>query len=81
MVVTDLVVYEKRADYMGKLGLWYGVGMVIGPSLGGVITKNLRLQSLYDLNIIPAAIIIIFLSFLSSPLMLLSAALPCMDVC
>ena len=44
MVVTDMVVYERRADYIGKLGLWYGVGMVIGPALGGYITKALRYQ-------------------------------------
>ena len=33
--------YEKRADALGKLGLFYGIGMVVGPFVGGQITKNL----------------------------------------
>ena len=34
MIVTDLGEEGKRADALGKLGLSYGVGMVIGPFLG-----------------------------------------------
>ena len=40
MVITDIVPPEKRADALGKLGLFYGIGMVIGPALGGQITKT-----------------------------------------
>ncbi|XP_067951001.1 solute carrier family 22 member 18-like [Watersipora subatra] len=40
MVITDIVAPEKRADALGKLGLFYGVGMVIGPTLGGQITQR-----------------------------------------
>ena len=40
MIVTDLGDTEKRADALGKLGLSYGVGMVIGPGIGGLITQN-----------------------------------------
>lgn len=39
MIVTDLGDVGKRADALGKLGLSYGVGMVIGPVLGGLVTK------------------------------------------
>lgn len=39
MIVTDLEESGKRADALGKLGLSYGVGMVIGPVVGGLITK------------------------------------------
>jgi len=43
MVITDVMPYEKRADALGKLGLFYGVGMVAGPFLGGQITKTFGL--------------------------------------
>ena len=42
MIVTDLGEEGKRADALGKLGLSYGVGMVIGPFLGGLVTKYSR---------------------------------------
>lgn len=41
MIVTDLGESGKRADALGKLGLSYGVGMVVGPMIGGLITKHL----------------------------------------
>ena len=41
MIVTDLGETNKRADALGKLGLSYGVGMVVGPILGGLLTKHL----------------------------------------
>ena len=41
MVITDIMPYEKRADALGKLGLFYGIGMVVGPFVGGQITKNI----------------------------------------
>ncbi|KAK7091600.1 solute carrier family 22 member 18-like [Littorina saxatilis] len=39
MIVTDIGDSSKRADALGKLGMSYGVGMVIGPFVGGIITK------------------------------------------
>lgn len=30
----------ERADALGKLGVFYAVGMVIGPSTGGLITHK-----------------------------------------
>ena len=41
MIVTDLGDSNNRADALGKLGLSYGVGMVVGPVLGGQFTKHL----------------------------------------
>uniref|UniRef100_A0A8D3A5M5 Organic cation transporter-like protein 2 n=1 Tax=Scophthalmus maximus TaxID=52904 RepID=A0A8D3A5M5_SCOMX len=35
MVVTDLTEPEKRADALSKLGLCFGVGMIVGSMLGG----------------------------------------------
>lgn len=39
MVVTDVSGTGERADVMGKLGVAYGVGMVTGPTVGGLITR------------------------------------------
>lgn len=38
MVMTDVSGFKERADALGKLGVSYGVGMVIGPTLGGYVT-------------------------------------------
>ena len=35
MVMTDVSGSKDRADALGKLGVAYGVGMVVGPPLGG----------------------------------------------
>ena len=39
MVMTDISESSGRADALGKLSLSYGVGMVFGPFLGGLITN------------------------------------------
>ena len=38
MVMTDVSGSKERADALGKLGVSYGVGMVVGPTLGGYVT-------------------------------------------
>ena len=35
MVMTDVSGSKDRADALGKLGVAYGVGMVVGPPIGG----------------------------------------------
>ena len=40
MVVTDMTESRSRAEALGKLGLSYGIGMVVGPFVGGIITKK-----------------------------------------
>lgn len=35
MVMTDVSGRQDRADALGKLGVAYGVGMVVGPPIGG----------------------------------------------
>lgn len=38
MVMTDVSNSKQRADALGKLGVSYGVGMVVGPTVGGYVT-------------------------------------------
>jgi len=45
MVITDVSGSTERADVMGKLGVAYGVGMVTGPTVGGLITRLSSEQS------------------------------------
>lgn len=40
MIVTDLSQSGQRADALGKLGISYGIGMVMGPFVGGILTKH-----------------------------------------
>jgi len=40
MVMTDVSGSTERADALGKLGVSYGVGMVVGPMIGGYVTAH-----------------------------------------
>ena len=40
MVMTDVSGSTERADALGKLGVSYGVGMVVGPMVGGYVTAH-----------------------------------------
>ncbi|XP_028681668.1 solute carrier family 22 member 18 [Erpetoichthys calabaricus] len=40
MVVTDQTDPQQRADVLGKLGLFFGVGMIAGSSLGGILSTR-----------------------------------------
>ncbi|XP_072448168.1 solute carrier family 22 member 18 [Chiloscyllium punctatum] len=40
MIVTDLSSESERAGALGKLGLSYGVGMIIGSTTGGLLISN-----------------------------------------
>ncbi len=45
MVMTDVSSTSQRADALGKLSVSYGVGMVVGPTLGGYIVKWFSMQA------------------------------------
>ncbi|KFO07599.1 Solute carrier family 22 member 18, partial [Balearica regulorum gibbericeps] len=39
-VITDMTTPSQRADALGKLGLCFGIGIVIGSALGGVLSTK-----------------------------------------
>ncbi|NXT55431.1 S22AI protein, partial [Pluvianellus socialis] len=39
-VITDLTAPSQRADALGKLGLCFGIGIIIGSALGGVLSTK-----------------------------------------
>ncbi|NWH43463.1 S22AI protein, partial [Fregata magnificens] len=39
-VITDLTTPSQRADALGKLDLCFGIGIIIGSALGGVLSTN-----------------------------------------
>lgn len=45
MVMTDITNDEDRASAIGRLGVSYGIGMTIGPLVGGFITKHYSEQA------------------------------------
>ncbi|EDV23499.1 uncharacterized protein TRIADDRAFT_58186 [Trichoplax adhaerens] len=57
MVISDCSSGDERAGALGKLGLSYGLGMILGPMVGGVITRRFNEQS--------AAFVACFLSVVS----------------
>jgi OCT family organic cation transporter-like MFS transporter 18 len=40
MVATHLSSEAGRTKHLARLGFFYGLGMVVGPSLGGLVTKH-----------------------------------------
>ena len=40
MIITDLSLPVKRSESLGKTSISYGVGMVVGPLIGGFCTKH-----------------------------------------
>jgi OCT family organic cation transporter-like MFS transporter 18 len=40
MVMTDVSGHEDRADALGKLGVSYGLGMAVGPYIGGYFSTH-----------------------------------------
>ncbi|KAM9301996.1 solute carrier family 22 member 18 [Gastrophryne carolinensis] len=45
MIITDLTTPQERADSLGKLGLCFGLGIIIGSSLGGYLATRFGLYT------------------------------------
>ena len=50
MVMTDVSGATDRADALGKLSVAYGVGMVVGPPIGGEVGSDTREYGLCVVN-------------------------------
>ena len=57
MVITDISEPERRADALGKLGVSFAVGMIIGPVLGGQLVKHIGWAKVGDL-VVSATVIL-----------------------
>lgn len=45
MIITDLTTAQERAGALGKLGLCFGVGIIVGSSLGGYLATRFGLYT------------------------------------
>lgn len=45
MVMTDVSDFKERATTLGWLGVSYGLGMIVGPVMGGFVTTSFSEQS------------------------------------
>ena len=52
---------EERAAALGSLSLSYGVGMVIGPSLGGLLNRWLSYQQMAMVSAVGSTIVLVIL--------------------
>ncbi|EOB01246.1 Solute carrier family 22 member 18, partial [Anas platyrhynchos] len=43
-VITDLTAPSQRADALGKLGLCFGIGIIIGSALGGILSTKFGIR-------------------------------------
>ena len=39
MIMTNMSSENERATSLSRIGFSYGIGMVVGPTLGGQVTK------------------------------------------
>ncbi|KAL5493280.1 hypothetical protein EMCRGX_G014433 [Ephydatia muelleri] len=64
MVMTDVTGQKERAGALGRLGVSYGVGMVVGPILGGYVSTYSGEQSAAAmaalLCLVPIAVVVLF---------------------
>jgi len=45
MVITDITSYDQRSTSLGRLSISYGLGMVVGPVVGGFCVKHASEQA------------------------------------
>ncbi|XP_053141198.1 solute carrier family 22 member 18 [Hemicordylus capensis] len=73
MVITDLTTSAKRADALGKLGLCFGIGIIIGSSMGGALATKFGIYFPCYIaltgNLVCAAIALIFIPAQTKPQM------------
>ncbi|XP_064653154.1 solute carrier family 22 member 18-like [Lineus longissimus] len=65
MIVTDLSDSSNRADSIAKLGVSYGLGFTVGPSIGGLIASHYSEQTAAFISFLGSlgSIVMIFFTF------------------
>ncbi|XP_028405055.1 solute carrier family 22 member 18-like [Dendronephthya gigantea] len=65
MVMTDLTSHKERAVALGQLGFSYGAGVILGPFIGGQISKyfskNAALMSAAFLSVFAVGFVMMFI--------------------
>ena len=49
-ILTSVTPPEDRARRFGMLGAMFGIGFILGPVLGGLLTQNLGWRSIFWIN-------------------------------
>ena len=65
---------EERAEALGGLSLSYGVGMVVGPALGGLLSRYLSYQQMALVSAAGSAVVLVVLVVFLPPLTASTAA-------
>ncbi|KAG7007522.1 efflux pump aflT [Physcia stellaris] len=63
VLVAHSVPLQKRPAYTGLVGLWFGVGALLGPLLGGVFTDRATWRWCFYFNLPVGAVTIVVISF------------------
>ncbi|KAL8792911.1 MAG: hypothetical protein Q9195_004488 [Heterodermia aff. obscurata] len=66
VLVAHSVPLQKRPAYTGLVGLWFGVGAILGPLLGGVFTDRATWRWCFYFNLPVGAIAVVVIIFFFS---------------
>jgi multidrug resistance protein len=63
-VVTDVTPHDRRAQDMGLIGAAFGIGFVLGPALGGALSKVGELAPFYGIALLASVNLVLAYFFL-----------------
>jgi len=66
--ISDITPENERSERMGRISLSFGVGVVIGPAIGGVISKNFSYAAVaYFAAFVSTVNLVILVMFMEEP--------------